>query len=159
MVRNLYELSKINMNLSNTILKDAAECFTLARTNVVEGMSLLYQIHKDELWKDQYSSFSEYVEQECQLSKSYASKLLQVWEGYVIEGKVSPRNLGETDAERLYLVLRLPGTIESKLIKAQTWNREDIISETRELKAGIHNHQWQEIHLRQCTKCGLKEHI
>jgi hypothetical protein len=60
---------------------------------VYEGASLLYQIDQEKLWEGNYDSFGEYVEQECQLSQGYASKLLQSWKFYVIEGGLSQAKL------------------------------------------------------------------
>lgn len=116
--------------LSPTILADAAACFKNARKNVYEGAALLYQIDENNIWEGQYSSFSEYVEQECQIGKSQASKLIQAWRYYVIEGGVSKSQLVGIDADKLYLTTKLPtGTVEQRLIKAREWNRDDLRAE------------------------------
>lgn len=116
--------------LSTQVLTDAAECFQNARRSIYEGAALLYRIREENLYEGQFSSFGEYVEQECQLSKGYASKLLQAWEYYVIEGGVSPRNLQGVDAEKLYLAIKLPtGTPEQRFIKAHEWSRQDFRDE------------------------------
>lgn len=116
--------------VSTTILADAAKCFNEARKNVYGGAALLYQIQENKLWEGQYSSFSEYVEQECQIGKSQASKLIQAWKYYVIEGGVSQNKLTGIDADKLYLTTKLPtGTIEQRLVKAREWNRDDLRAE------------------------------
>lgn len=117
-------------NLSKTILHDCSEAFKAARRSVYEGAALLYQIQQENAWEGHFSGFSEYVEQECQLSKGYASKLLQAWEFYVIEGGVSPRNLVGVDAEKLYLATKLPsGSVQQRFVKACEWSRSDFRDE------------------------------
>lgn len=116
--------------LSTTILTDAAACFNSARKNVYAGAAMLYQIQENNLWEGKYSSFTEYVEQECQLSKGYASKLLQAWKFYVIDGGVLQAKLAGIDPDKLYFALRLPtGTVEQRLVKAREWNRDDLRAE------------------------------
>lgn len=116
--------------ISTSVLAEAAACFKDARKSVYEGAALLYQIHENNVWEGRYSSFSEYVEQECQISKSYASKLLQAWRFYVIEGGVSKSSLVGIDADKLYLATKLPsGTVEQRMVKAREWNRDDLRAE------------------------------
>jgi len=115
---------------NNKLLTDTATCFKMARKGIYEGTRLLYQVRETNAWEGAFSSFSEYVEQECQISRSGASKLLQVWEYYVLEGRVSQLNLEGVDSEKLYMALKLPtGTAEEKLLKAREWNREDLRAE------------------------------
>lgn len=116
--------------LSTTILSDAAACFNSARKNVYAGAALLYQIQEHNLWEGKYSSFSEYVEQECQIGKSQASKLVQAWKYYVVDGGVPQGKLTGIDADKLYLAAKLPtGTVEQRLVKAREWNRDDLRAE------------------------------
>lgn len=116
--------------VSTTILKDASEAFKSARRGVYIGVALLYRIQKENLWEGQFSSLNEYIEQECQISKGYASKLLQSWKYFVVDGGVLRQNLIGIDPDKLYFALRLPkGTIEQRLVKAREWNREDLRAE------------------------------
>jgi len=125
------------MTPQTTILTQAAQCFTTARQNIYEGAALLYKINEEGLWKDSFDSFGEYVEQDCQLSQGYASKLLQSWKFYVIEGGLSQAKLSGVDAEKLYLALKLPnGTPEKRLIQAQTLSRQELRAELTE-KDGV----------------------
>lgn len=121
------------MTPQTTILDQAAQCFTSARRNIYEGTALLYRIDQEKSWEGQFSSFGEYVEQECQLSQGYASKLLQSWKFYVIDGGLSQAKLNGVDAEKLYLALKLPdGTPEKRLIQAQTLSRQELRAELAE---------------------------
>lgn len=118
------------MKIATTILKDAANVFKAARVSVYEGARLLYRIQETNAWEGQFSSFAEYVEQECQISKGYASKLLQSYKYYVIDGGVLQQNLKDIDADKLYFAMKLPkGTVEQRLVKAREWNRQDLRDE------------------------------
>lgn len=112
---------------AQTVLKEASDCFKNARRSVFEGVELLFCIQKETLYDGAYTSFWEYVEQECQLSRGQASKLLQSYEFYVLKGGVSHAKLTDIDPEKLYLALKLPtGTVEQRLVKAREWNRRDL---------------------------------
>lgn len=137
--------------LSITLLKEASDCFKEARKNVYDGARLLYRIQADNLWEGQYSSFTEYVEQECQLSKSYLSKLLQAWKYYVIDGGVKQSSLVGIDSDKLYFAMRLPtGSVEQRLVKAKEWNREDLRAEL----STVDGHECEHPPESQVTLCG-----
>lgn len=111
------------------LLDKAADCFTAARKNIYDGAKYLYEINETNAWEGRYSSFSEYVEQECQISKGFASKLLQVWKFYVIDRGATPRSIEGVDAEKLYLATKLPQDDKRSstdlITIAREWNRED----------------------------------
>lgn len=143
-------------SVSTTILRECSEAFKAARRSVYEGAALLYQIDQTNAWEGHFGSFSEYVEQECQLSKGYASKLLQSWEYYVVNGGVSPRNLVGVDAEKLYLATKLPkGTPEQRFVKAMEWSRADLRDELASDEAGDCQHP-DEKRIVLCTVCGKR---
>lgn len=138
------------------LLKDAAQCFKEARKNIYEGAALLYQIDESKAWEEHYSSLSEYVEQECQISRGFASKLLTLWRFYVIERGVAQKNLHGIDYEKLYMAIKLPqasGPSENLLTIAREWNREDIRAElsTTDGKECEHGKT-----IRLCTNCGKR---
>lgn len=142
--------------LSTTVLAEAADHFRNARINIYEGAKLLYQIDTENLWEGSYSSFTEYVEQECQLSRGYASKLLSAWNFYVIEGGVSQRNLEGVDVEKLYLAIKLPeGTAEDRLVKAREWNRQDFKDELS-TRDGVECQHPEENHVTICGICSRR---
>lgn len=133
-------------------LKKAEECFSDVRQRIAEGMKLLHQISTNELWKDGgYSSFNEYVEQGCGISAGFASKLVKVYQHYVIEGGVSQRNLQQVDAEKLYLAVGLVDDIQNKLVKAETWTRQEIRDELASKDGVDCDHNCP--HITICSKC------
>jgi hypothetical protein len=135
------------------VLKAASQCFNRARQDFVAGARLLHEIKEKELWKTGYSSFGEYVEQECQISQSFAAKLTKVYEQYVLEGGVSESALQSVDAEKLYLALPLPGTTHEKLEKAKLLSRSDIKEELSEQKYGSHQHLFDDRRFGKCSVC------
>lgn len=139
-----------------TVLKQAAGFFKDARRSIYEGAALLYKIEQEKLWEGAYSSFTEYVEEECQLSRGFASKLLQVWKYYAIEGGVLPQNLSGVDSDKLYFAMRLPsGTVEERLVKAREWNRGDLRAELSTTEDGDCQHP-EESRIILCSKFGKR---
>lgn len=113
--------------LQENLLKEAAACFKDARKNIYHGAALLYEIRENHSWEGQYSSFTDYIESECQLSHGFVSKLLTAWQYYVIDGSQRTTALYDIDYEKLYLATKLPkGTPEQRLVKAREWTRRDL---------------------------------
>lgn len=142
--------------LSTKILDDAKECFKGARQNLIQGAGLLYTIKKDNLWATHYDSFSQFLESECEISDGFASKLIQVWEGYVVEGGFSQRKIEEVDHEKLYLALKLLGSVEKKLTSAETLTRGELKESVRE-ETNPCNHEGEEYKLLKRYACGKWE--
>lgn len=107
-------------------LEDAVDCFNTARYNLFEGAVHLHTISKQELWKDHASSFGEWVEENCKISQSMASKLISVVQHYEIEGGLSHEKLVGIDAEKLYLAAKLPLPTEEQLEHARTLTRAEL---------------------------------
>lgn len=103
---------------------------------------LVYSVYKNELWKERFSSFGEYVEsaEGLGMSQGYASKLKQVEEHYVIEGGLSPEKLEGIDYERLYAASKLPGTPEEHAAIAKTLTRREIRETQNEAEETPHEH-------------------
>lgn len=112
-----------------TILEKAAKCFTSARRKLIEGAKYLHEVKEKELWKDDHESFSEYLQEKCQVSDSFASKLIQVYDHFCIQGGVAPKELENADTEKLYLALKLPGNPDKQLSQALTLSRQELKSE------------------------------
>jgi len=115
---------------SFNILETAAGCFKQAQKNLIQGAAMLYRINSEKLWESNYSSFGEYVETECGISTSMASKLLKAYSFYAIEAKIPQQELESVDYEKLYLTVALKDlTPEEKLVRAKTWSRSEIKDE------------------------------
>lgn len=145
-----------NTELSHQVLKEAADAFKSARRSVYEGAALLHRIKEESLYEGQFSSFNEYCETECQLSRGYVSKLLTAYEYYVIDQKVSPRNFYDIDYEKLYFSTKLPtGTPEQRLVKAREWSRDDFRAELSS-KEGVDCAHPEDKHIVLCGVCSKR---
>lgn len=116
---------------STNILERAALCFGTVRKNLLWGAELLHKIFHEKLYEGNYSSFEEYVQEECQIKPSFASKLIAVHEYWIVQNQVAPVKLVGIDMEKLYLARKL-GDPQKALIKAQTLTRDDLKAELRE---------------------------
>lgn len=134
------------------ILEKAADCFGSARGNLMQGAKLLHTISKENLWAEHYSSFGEYLEQKCQISAGYASKLISTYEYYVIKSGVSQRKLEAVDVEKAYMAMKLNGEPEHKLLKAAEWDRQQIKDELASGPDGDCSHKVLIIK-NQCKAC------
>lgn len=137
-------------SLNTQILDRAALLFTSVRKNLVAGAALLSKIRAESLYKPSYETFADFVEQECHISLSFASKLCSVYDGYVLEGGVRQEELQEIDHEKLYLALRLPDTFAAKVHKAQLLSRSELKAELAE-KDGVDCQHVTTIHI--CANC------
>ena len=138
----------------NEIIEKTIGCFKDARQRVAEGMQYLYEINKSDIWDNgQYSSFTDFVESGCGISRGFASRLLSIYQHYVIEGKVSQGNLFDIDAQKLYLAIKLPGSPSNQLIKADTLTRRELQDELASDEFGdcTHEHTYT-----LCSRCHKK---
>ena len=135
------------------ILERGAMFFTQARKNLLAGAAILHKISEEKLWEGTYSSFSEYLQEACQISDSLASKLIRVYTYFVLEGKVSQRKIEGVDLEKLYLAIHLPAPIAKQLASASTLSRSELKQELYESKNGeCENH----IPLTICSRCHIR---
>ncbi len=143
------------MKPTNSILDNAAVCFRSARSSLMEGAKFLHEIAKDELWRGSYSSFAEYLELECQISQGFASKLIKVYQSYVVEGGLSLRKLEGVDYERLYMAIPLKMPADDRVEQAMQLSRSDLRESLRSEKHGdcTHPKGQQEVFYR-CKVCG-----
>lgn len=111
------------------ILTSVALSCARVRKNMIEIAEGLYYIKTHESWKFCGDSFEEYLEDKCQIDPGFASKLIKVWQYYVIDGKVEPLNLVDVGTEKLYMAMRLPGPAGAQLVKAGLLTRTEIRNE------------------------------
>lgn len=143
----------MNLTTQETIAQ-VRDCFASARHSVIRGAELLYRIREDHLWDGNHQSFDAFVQDVCQISPSFATKLLKVYEHYVIHNSVSHAKLEGIDAEKLYLASRLEEEPERQLAKAETLTRSDLYDAIRENKNGAHECTPDpDIRLAPCIHC------
>lgn len=142
----------MTQELTADILDRAADCFKHARGSLMQGAKYLHQISTEKLWEGKYSSLNEFLEQDCQISAGYASKLIKVYEYYIVQSGVSPRKLEAVDVEKAYLAISLNGIAEHKLIQATEWNRQQLKDELASGPDGDCSHKVLIIK-HQCKAC------
>ncbi len=115
-----------DMDIEKTnILDRAISFFETARQNLLAGAADLWKIKKEELWKGNYDSFSDFL-RDVKVSDGTASKLIAVVEHFCVQGGFSHAKIEGTDYEKLYMAIRYPGDTEKQLAAAQTLSRSEL---------------------------------
>ena len=115
--------------------------------------SAIYAAFKSDDWKGKFSSWGEFVESEegLGMSQGSVSKMLKVEEYYVATYGMKPESLS-IDNEKLYMAINLPGLPEQKVVKAESWTRQQIKDELASGPDGDCKHQVLIIK-HQCKAC------
>lgn len=113
-----------------TVIENTKQLLGGVRQSLVKVAANLYFLRST----GSYDKFGEYVEQEFGLSQSMTSKLISLYEGWVIKAGVPQERIENTDYEKLYGYLPL---LENKdpeqaLAEVTTWSRSDIRAERQE---------------------------
>lgn len=133
------------------LLDNTIAIFEAVRASMVQAMVNLHEIKENELWRERFTSFGEFVEspEGLGISQGFASKLLTVHKTYLLEGGIAPEKLEGVDYERLYLARNIEGDAELKLESAKTLNRAEIKQNVSE--AQPHEAEWVEY----CKVCNV----
>ena len=142
--------NKISVN----ILDEAARLFTAARVNLIAGTELLWKIREEKMWEGSFSSFSEYLNSECQISDGQASKLLKSYEYFVITHGFGQDKIAGVDFEKLYLSTSLPFEPEGQLLRAKEWTRQEIRDQLSSGPEGDCKHDCP--HVEICSRCSRR---
>lgn len=124
----------------------------------------LARIKAEKMWESQWSSFAEYLH-EMNINEGTASKLIAVHQTYVQKYGLDENLLIEAGWSNLYEVRNIAGEsknkqeVEDLVRKVTTLKRDDTREMVREHKNPHCDHNWIEIHLRQCTECAKREKI
>jgi len=97
------------------------------------------------------TNWGDLIRDEFDISESFASKLMSIYKGFVIDGGLSREKLEGIDGEKLYLALKLEGTPEEKIAKAATLTRREIREERVD---DGHVHSGETIEIHKC--CGMR---
>lgn len=119
----------------------------------------LARIRQGNLWEQEWGSWEEYV-MELKMSPATASKLINVYETFVVKFQLPHDKLGATGWASLYEVLPLCTSkekAEEMVEKATVLKRDDLRDEIREATKGVCSHtNGHTITLRICDDCGKK---
>lgn len=122
----------------------------------------LYNIRRDEMWTSNWGSWYEFLE-ELDVSEATASKLIKVYEFYVIGHKIEEQKLVAISWDSLYSAIPLvadggkkPMEVVEDFSKLRKADQREIL---REAKKGPCEHEWEEFRMRRCTVCGKLERV
>lgn len=97
------------------------------------------------------ANWGDMLRDEFDISEGFASKLMRIHKAFVLEGGISQAKLEGIDGEKLYLALKLEGTAEERVAKAQTLTRRDLREEAVD---DGHVHSGETIEIHKC--CGMR---
>lgn len=124
-------------------------------TRFLELAARLYKIRSQELWKDDYESYQEFLDT-SRISPSQASMLYSIHKNYIVEGGLDRKRLVGVGYSNLYEAIPFieKDGAEMALVKAETLTRDEIKDEVREDKHGGHRHKTGAERWGSCEKCG-----
>lgn len=126
----------------------------------------LKRIRDERMYEPQYDSFDDFIP-ELKMSKGTVSKLINIYEKFVVQYKISTVLLleagGWTVVAELLPVVRNKTEAKAWLEKAKVLHRPDLRLELKEHKTGIDQatckHTKDFYTLRICRVCGFRETI
>ena len=124
----------------------------------------LHKIRIERLWESNWDSYEEFLG-EIKISPGKASKIVSVYETFVLEYKVPTEKLSSVGWSSLYSMLPAikSGQDANEWVeKGSVLRREDIEDEVREFKKGKCNcdeHPFEEIILQICKNCGKRHRV
>jgi len=138
------------MNTTN-FLRDTVDLVRQIETRFLELGARLFQIRENEMWKEQYESFQEFLDA-AKISKGNASMLAAIHKAYVIEYGISHEKLAKAGYSNLYAAIPLLGNtdVNTVVAKAQMLTRDELKEEVREEKHGECAHE-ETINI--CSSC------
>ena len=131
------------------LLKECILAFTAAKNSLFEAAQMLWFIRRDEVWKDEYDSWTDFVQNGIKMDKGRVSKLLTSYEHFVVQNGVELAQLTEAQEESLYLASKMEGTVDEQLAKSLTLTRSELRAQSLYEKTG----EEHECSFR-CTVCG-----
>ena len=156
MTTELLEKNEIYLKKTKSLKDDLEHGFLLLAER-------LFKIRTERLFLPTYEAFWCYTEEELKLSESTCSRLINVFQRFILEWGVSPEKVisigGWNEAYLISKVAKNKKEAEDMLDKYALMPPSEARKDMAELKAGEHCHNWQEIHIRQCTVCGCREKI
>ncbi len=124
--------------------------------------SRLYEIYWNQLFLPAWDTWSDFLE-EVKMSSARASRLIGIYKKLILDFKIEPKKLAEMGGwSNISDILPYAENKEQtlKLIEElEPMRRQDRRDTLRQREKGEHEHEWHEIHVRQCSICGLKEKI
>ncbi len=136
------------MELQTGLIRETKDLLNAVRGSSIKIGENLYTIKQN---LEQGTDWGDLIRDEFDISESFASKLMSIYKGFVIDGGVSREQLEGIDGEKLYLALKLEGTAEERISKAATLTRREIREEAVD---DGHIHSGETVIIHKC--CGLR---
>jgi len=119
----------------------------------------LLECHDNKHWQElEYNSFPEFLASpEINISKGWASKLINTYRVWKVELEVAEERLAEIDVEALYLTTKVVNQAnkEQWLENAKSLSRSDLKAELVDDKAGETHDCWEDTVYELLTKCAV----
>ncbi len=115
----------------------------------------LLKIYNQDLWRGYAGSWKEFLA-EMDLSKSTATKLMKIWQNWVIEKGMEPEKIADKGISKLYMAIPLleEEKPEEVIEKVETLSKDDLNQVVTEKTKPEHIHTWHRI--EKCYKCGAQ---
>lgn len=122
----------------------------------------LQRIRDERLYEPDFENFASFC-WEAKLAESTASRLISVYQKFVVEYGINKDKLSSLGWTNLYVMLPL-ATDKNKakeLVEDSiSLRREDILEKVREETKGKNcEHDWYEVRIKQCRNCGAREKL
>lgn len=135
----------------NDFLRETVDLVRQIETRFIELGMRLSKIRGQHLWKNGYESFAEYLDS-AKISQGTASKLISVYETYLLPGHLSPAQLEGAPYSTLYEAIPLlkEHKPEQVVEMVKTLTRDEIKSEVKDEKHPDCEHEEK---IMICVKC------
>ena len=161
----VWDKSTISEEKKYTFCKKVLEMESEARSLYLKMGEMLYNIREERLYEPSWESWDEYTLEFKDLSKSSVSKIISIYQTFILKYAVSPEKLQNIGWTKLYSLIPVSTTKKEAMEwikKADVLTRSDIDKELLEAKNGIemakcfHSNAYI---IKVCPDCGNKERI
>ncbi len=153
----------MNQELTTNYLQKTVDLKTTIEQSFLLLGERLKKIRDEGMFRPTYSFFYEWLEAEAKMKESMASRLISVYEKFIVNWGIDPTKVAEaggwSDVYSIGTFAKTKEEAESWLERKKTLSSGDFRKEVTESKHGKCEHEWVEVHLNQCTKCGDREKI
>lgn len=70
--------------------------------------------------------------EDLDISQGFSSKLISVYQHFILEGGIDPSTIADIDAEKLYLSQKTQGSVDEQIARARTLTRGELKIERQE---------------------------
>jgi hypothetical protein len=147
---------------SNNYLKETIKLVRTLENGFLKLGERLGKIRDKRMWEESgYETFELYLE-EAKITPATASRLITVYNTFVIGYEMDEEKLSGIGWSVLYLLakdVKNKKDAEEFVEKAMIMKRSDIEEELRDRRVVCSKHDWEELYIRFCKKCNKKEKI